>query len=768
MVGFKKFALASIASILAAPAVCAAQDAGIPGFENVIAAIQERLPGNVFKLTENVELTQPDMKFYADQVEYFGDTNRLIATGNVLVIQKDHQIAADRADFNAKTKLGTFYNARGFAAMGVQTDASAFGTIEPDVQFYGETLEKIGPDVYVITHGGFTTCTQPNPRWMMTSGSLKLRVDHYAFLKNTLLKAKGVPVLYLPLMYYPISKENRSTGLLLPSYGSSTIQGQTISNGFFWAINRSQDATIQHDWYSKTGQQVAGEYRYVSLVGSGNVRTSFLNEHPRIYVDPVTGSESPQDGRKSYSLTGGLSQGLGHGWYGQARADFASSQVVKQTYSTDITQLSSHNRSLGGSVTGSVKTLRLTGTYDRNENFGPDGSSALRGNAPRVNISRPDRLMPGLPVYYTVGSDYVHLVNEGFDQDRTRTRKDDIDRLDVVPVIRFPYTKLPFLSVTSSLMWRNTFWSDSLALLPDGKPGPRIPKPISRQFFEMSADVSGPTLVRIWDTPNSSYAQRFKHTIEPFMRVTHRTTIDNAAQIIKNEYVDYISGGMTQYDYGSNTRLYAKKTAGGPQSVPREIIGATIRQSYYTDPSFALTDPAVLNSPSAPRHFSPVNMTVRSQPTEQVLGSFRTEFDARFRKFTSIGADGSWNNQRISLLAGWSEVLFRADNTGKNIPEALSHYFNSNMTLRFKQNRYGLVHSFNYDVKTQSILQQRIAGYYNAQCCGFTAEYQTIDLKRLGSFAPVPQDSRFHFSVTLAGIGNVSNIFGALSGTPNR
>ena len=43
-----------------------------------------------------------------------------------------------------------------------------------------------------------------------------------------------------------------------------------------------------------------------------------------------------------------------------------------------------------------------------------------------------------------------------------------------------------------------------------------------------------------------------------------------------------------------------------------------------------------------------------------------------------------------------------------------------------------------------------------------------IDLKRLGVTAPVDQDSRFHFSVTLAGIGNVSNIFGGLSGTPNR
>ena len=36
------------------------------------------------------------------------------------------------------------------------------------------------------------------------------------------------------------------------------------------------------------------------------------------------------------------------------------------------------------------------------------------------------------------------------------------------------------------------------------------------------------------------------------------------------------------------------------------------------------------------------------------------------------------------------------------------------------------------------------------------------------SSAAAPQDSRFHFSVTLGGIGNVSNIFGALGGTNPR
>jgi hypothetical protein len=96
-----------------------------------------------------------------------------------------------------------------------------------------------------------------------------------------------------------------------------------------------------------------------------------------------------------------------------------------------------------------------------------------------------------------------------------------------------------------------------------------------------------------------------------------------------------------------------------------------------------------------------------------------------------------------------------------------SQFFNSNLNLRFQQNRYGFIHQLNWDVKSQSLLQHRIAGYYNAQCCGFSAEYQFIDLTRVAS-SYVPQDSRFHFSVTLGGIGNVSNIFGAMSGMPGK
>ena len=53
-----------------------------------------------------------------------------------------------------------------------------------------------------------------------------------------------MPLAYVPAMYFPINRENRATGFLLPVYGNSTLRGHSISNAFFWAIDRSQDLTI--------------------------------------------------------------------------------------------------------------------------------------------------------------------------------------------------------------------------------------------------------------------------------------------------------------------------------------------------------------------------------------------------------------------------------------------------------------------------------------------------------------------------------------------
>jgi hypothetical protein len=422
-------------------------------------------------------------------------------------------------------------------------------------------------------------------------------------------------------------------------------------------------------------------------------------------------------------------------------------------------------------VSGTTKGLRITGIFDRNEYFAENARSTVRGNSPRINIARPDRLIGRLPIYASVSSEYVNIESNAFDADHTQLRSDGLHRLDITPAVRFPFNKLAFLAVNASARFPNTFWSDSVLLdAVTGKPTPdnlRAGTSIMRRYVELSAEVNGPTLVRIWDAPKASYAQRFRHSIEPFMNLTYRTSIDNFDRIPKLEGSDSIVGNATSYSYGMNTRFYAKRTVDGPRAIPREVISAQIKQSYFTDARSILSDAQQRERNLDPTsHFSPVSAIVRTSPFDGVNGTFRTDWDGRYSRFRSFSAGAGWEEPRLSLTAGWSAARFRPDRQGRNTIRP-SQYFNSDLNLRFQNNRYGLIHQVNWDVKSQSLLQHRIASYYNAQCCGFSAEYQFIDLTRIAN-AAAPQDSRFHFSVTLGGIGNVSNIFGALGGTDQR
>src|SRR5438477_2156984 len=132
-----------------------------------------------------VEFEAGDTKLYADDVWYYVDENRAVATGNVVFRQGTNQISADRAEFNTKTRMGTFFNASGFATAQPQRQTTAPGSVAPPprtgqdtiVYFFGESVEKIGPKKYKIVSGGFTTCVQPTPRWDLHADTIVLNLD---------------------------------------------------------------------------------------------------------------------------------------------------------------------------------------------------------------------------------------------------------------------------------------------------------------------------------------------------------------------------------------------------------------------------------------------------------------------------------------------------------------------------------------------------------------------------------------------------------------
>jgi LPS-assembly protein len=706
-------------------------------------------------LIKDVRIDCNDTQLFADQVELFSDVDRMLANGNVVFVSGGSRVSAERLEFNTRTKTGTFYNASGVANIENRgIDRSLFGSQEPDAYFWGETLEKLGPKTYKITHGGFTTCTQPTPRWEFVAGSVTLVLEKHAVMTNSVLKVKDVPVFYLPAIYYPINKEDRATGFLIPIYGSSTIKGQTLKNAFFWAINRSHDATFFHDFFSKTGQGFGGEYRYVqSSTSSGNLQTYILREHDAIYEQP-DGTTRTQPGVNSYQINGSLLQSVSSHVRLTGSANYFSSLVAQQRYQQNIYAATNRTRSFGVNAVGNWGANTISGTVERNEIFSDvtNDNSNVTGSAPRINFTRGEHRLGPVPVYFGATSEYVTLIRT--DKQGADVNERGLTRMDVFPTVRFPFTKWPYLTFNTSAGFRETYWSESV-----NDNGVRVPDPIQRRYFTVSSRITGPVFTRIFNTPQRTYAQKFKHVIEPVFTLSRISPIDNYSNIIQLESADYIVGSVTSFQYGLNNRLYAKKENA------REIVNVAITQSYYTDAKAAAVDreyqSSTFNTTPKPNHFSPVALQVHVSATALTDASFRAEYDTQFHAIRTMALNGGMTAGWVSSQAGWSQTRFIP---GYNIAASATHFLNDATTVRRPGGAFGGSYVFNYDIKNGAFVNQRLMVNYNSQCCGVAVEYQNFNYGAASPLVGVPQDRRFNLSFTLAGIGSFSDIFGAFGG----
>ena len=744
------------ACLVIAVTVGAAHAQNLPGINDQRSFLFELLADNHTRLTGEVEINGGTWQFYAEQVDIFTDESRLVASGNVVFISEGGRVAADRVEFDIDATTGTFYNATGSTVLVEDVQRSMFGTQEPELQFWGEIIEKIGPRTYRLTRGGFTSCVQPTPRWEVTLSSATINLDQYALLRNSVLKVKGVPLFYLPAMYYPIQEDGRATGVLMPTYGASTIRGQSISNAFFWAINRSQDATVFHDWFSSTGQGLGAEHRYVLGSGSrGNARTYLLNERETTVAGRA--GETTIPARQSYELRGSARHRISDALRARGEVDYFSDIAVRQTYQTNIYDASNSSRSFGGNVAGSWGAYSLSGTGDVKETFFGN-QATLHGTGPRVSFDQAERQLLGSPVYFAFASEYANLLRRSrFDG---REVESGLSRIDVNPLVRVPFTRWPFLTLNSSIGWRQTYWTESI----DEMTQRQLDNGISRSFVDMETQIIGPVLVKVWDTPNSGYSERMKHVIEPWLNIQRITAIDNFDQIVRLEGTDSIVGNVTQIRYGLNNRLYARRAEGGGDSVAREILTVSVEQSYYTDADAAEFDRQFQTSfhGTLPTNYSPISLIVRADATSELSGTFRTEYDTQFGALRTIRANasievGGWFNQ----TAGWSQRRFVEGLAGFDDPRRLDHFLNSFTNVRTRGNRLGGVYQFNYDIQRGRYLQQRVLAYYSAQCCGISFEYQSFNLEGLGARVRVDHDRRFNLSFTLAGLGTFSNMLGA-------
>jgi hypothetical protein len=183
-------------------------------------------------------------------------------------------------------------------------------------------------------------------------------------------------------------------------------------------------------------------------------------------------------------------------------------------------------------------------------------------------------------------------------------------------------------------------------------------------------------------------------------------------------------------------------------------------QSYYSNAAAGAFDQHYQTSQGSQplSKFSAIRFVVSARPADGTTGILRMEYDHQARAMRSMGATGAVDSRAFVLAAGWSKHFVIPGLSGFE-PAYAAHAMNVAATIRDPEGRLGGTWSWNYDFKGDRMLNQRITGFYNSQCCGLAAEFQRVPL--LFPVRGVSVDQRFNFSFSLAGLGTFSNPLGS-------
>ena len=700
----------------------------------------------------DVRIVCDDSILYADEVQWKGDI--VTATGHVVLDDRGLRVTADKMVLNRVTRLGTFHRVYGWARLGdPAAEPNPFGQLEPDVQFAADVVERVGPREYKLTRGWYSSCAQPVPRWAITHTSGSIVLNERLFARNAVLKVKGVPVFYLPFIYYPLDEEERSTGFLMPQYTTTSWQGHGFGNAFFWAINRSQDATFYHNWYSKAGQSYGAEYRYAAAPGSGgNAQLTVLE------------NTTEQQMQRRYMTRASVNQRINRYMGLVGRMSYTSDQLTQQLYNQNLYDLS--NRERYGALTLAAHRGRYSFMMqgDLRDRYRGVEFEQRQGLVPAVSLTVGEQAIGRSRVYFGMTNEAVSFIRKGDyggspDADRT------LFRIDTAPTIRAPLSSLQYLQITAAASVRLTYWDksqyDPEALRPVGGP-------IHRELVELRTDLVGPTFEKVWTPKSTGFADRWKHQIQPRLGISWLSSFDRRDDVVQIDHIDTLVGGTTAVDYGLTNRWLARRPqpgGGKGQGQGRSVFDVSISQRYYTNALAAAYDP--YSQTTTPTPYSPVNIRANVTPTDSFNARFQMDIDSQVLKPRQYSAATQYFTRRTNLGIGWSKRQFLPGVPAYDNPATASHFLNWSLATGTPGGRVHGSYMANLDLKQVSILQQRIVMSLNAQCCGVTLDYQILQAAQFGA-ATLPADRRFGISFSLAGLGSFTNPFGSFGDNSGR
>ncbi|HKR94569.1 MAG TPA: LPS assembly protein LptD [Candidatus Angelobacter sp.] len=766
--------------------------------------------GNTYTLRGNIAIHSTDYDFHGDNATYDSSTGDVTAKGHVSLDggRRDMHITATEGFYNTRTHTGKFYDVHGSTGARFKGRSVTLTSSSP-LSFSGKMVEQTGPDEYVLHHGSVTSCELPHPKWTFNAEKIILRVGDSARLHNSTFRLKGVPVFYIPYASPPVERLGRHSGFLIPTFGTSSTKGTVIGDSFYWAINRSMDATLGGEYLSKRGGALQESFRarpsensflnlnYFGVIDSGITTTS-------VNAQGVRESKTTPQGGEDVKLNAETI--LPYNIRGVASIDYLSSFVFRLAFTENFSQAVDSEVKSSVFATKSIQGFSFNSYVARYQNFQSTANDDVITilHTPGFELTGIDRPIFHTPVYWS-----YDVAAEGVRRSDPATAPNQpglvtpgiVGRFDVDPDLTLPLFFKGW-AFRPEVQLRNTIYSQQQS--PAQPVDVVLQNVINRRSISTAVELRPPALGRIFD--RTFAGRKLKHTIEPRLVYRYTNGIENFSRIIHFDFRDILSN-TNEVEAGLTQRIFLKREHAGcndeptagpgglaeAQAVPAapcvpagadEFVTWDVKMKYFADPTFGgavqtgtrnvftTTDSFTgIAFVTDPRRFSPVVSRFRVRTSSNSDLEWQLDYDTKKGRINSstLYAGYHFGDYFVGASHAYLQVpgeVVTNPKDGTVLPVCAPHVLNQPPCVPplFDQLRAQLGYgsptkrgwsaAANFGIDREFNLLQYSAAQtsYNWDCCGLSFEYRRFSLPN------VRNENQYRFAFTLANIGSFGNL----------
>lgn len=772
----------------------------------IICAAQQEKAGDVYKLHGDAEIHYRSYVLRADEVTYDSDSGQATASGHFTIDggPNDDHIKASHGTYNVVTETGRFYDVTATTGLRFKGNRAILTSSAP-FAFTGKLVEKTSSDHYVVYDGSITTCELPHPNWKFQAHKVVVDVGGNASIYRSDFLLHGFPVFYFPYATHPVEREARHTGFLIPTVGNSSTRGYIAGDSFYWAINRSLDATFGAEYFSKRGWSQRGEFR------ARPSDTSYVDLSYFGVIDRGIGTPPLREGGQEVRLA---AEGNFYGLRAISDVDYLSSFLFRLAFNDVFTQAINSEVKSQVFLAKDVKGISFGTVVERYQDFfqkadaagtltnPPEFDSVRVLHTPSVDISSVERRLWHLPFLWSVDGSVAGLSRSepGFHTSSL------LGRVDLNPAVSLPLHWKGW-SLRPGLALHDTYYTQRFVN------GTATNDPTNRQALEASVELRPPALERIFD--RELLGRKWKHVIEPQIAYRLVTGVNDSSNVLHFDERDILSN-THEVQYGFVTRLYAKRmspsiedcetqmtglavgSVAPEQTVPwqhasnldgkpcdagpnvKEVVTWELAQKYFLDPTFGgalvpgqrnvfattedLTGIAFLTQA---RHLSPLISRLRLATGGHTDTEWDMDYDFQLNRVNASTLLVNYNMGPFTFGGGDAFLQIPQTNTvqpglseGKCGPVEGSNQ----ITCKFQQFRVAMGYgsltrrgpsaafSLGIDSETRQLQFATAQTTYNWNCCGITLEYRRY------AIASVRNENLYRFTFSLANIGSFGNL----------